>query len=65
MTVRRSHRVKFKDAELIGVPLIAVASRDTVNNGTLKRAILCNGENAEAVRSMRGDCRPQVAALLQ
>lgn len=26
--------VKFKDAELIGVPLIAVAGRDTVNNGT-------------------------------
>ena len=28
--------VKFKDAELIGVPLIAVAGRDTVNNGTIE-----------------------------
>lgn len=28
--------VKFKDAELIGVPLIAVAGRDTVNDGTIE-----------------------------
>ncbi|MFT8988412.1 MAG: proline--tRNA ligase [Bifidobacterium psychraerophilum] len=28
--------VKFKDAELIGVPLIAVAGRDTINNGTIE-----------------------------
>lgn len=28
--------VKFKDAELIGVPLIAVVGRDTVNNGTIE-----------------------------
>ena len=28
--------VKFKDAELIGVPLIAVAGRDTVSNGTIE-----------------------------
>ena len=28
--------VKSKDAELIGVPLIAVAGRDTVNNGTIE-----------------------------
>ena len=28
--------VKFKDAELIGVPLVAVAGRDTVNNGTIE-----------------------------
>ena len=28
--------VKFKDAELVGVPLIAVAGRDTVNNGTIE-----------------------------
>ena len=28
--------VKFKDAELIGVPIIAVAGRDTVNNGTIE-----------------------------
>lgn len=40
--------VKFKDAELIGVPLIAVAGRDTVNNGTIEVRDR-NGENAEAV----------------
>jgi prolyl-tRNA synthetase len=28
--------VKFKDAELVGVPLVAVAGRDTVNNGTIE-----------------------------
>ena len=28
--------VKFKDAELIGVPLIAVAGRDTASNGTIE-----------------------------
>ncbi|MCH4158730.1 MAG: proline--tRNA ligase [Bifidobacterium minimum] len=28
--------VKFKDAELIGVPLVAVVGRDTVNNGTIE-----------------------------
>ncbi|MCH4209655.1 MAG: proline--tRNA ligase [Bifidobacterium sp.] len=28
--------VKFKDSELIGVPLVAVAGRDTVNNGTIE-----------------------------
>lgn len=28
--------VKFKDAELIGVPIVAVAGRDTVNNGTIE-----------------------------
>ncbi|PLS31295.1 proline--tRNA ligase [Bifidobacterium margollesii] len=28
--------VKFKDAELIGAPLIAVAGRDTVNDGTIE-----------------------------
>lgn len=40
--------VKFKDAELIGVPLVAVAGRDTVNNGTIEVRDR-NGENAEAV----------------
>lgn len=40
--------VKFKDAELIGVPLIAVAGRDTVNNGTIEVRDR-NGENSEAV----------------
>ena len=40
--------VKFKDAELIGVPIIAVAGRDTVNNGTIEVRDR-NGENAEAV----------------
>ncbi len=28
--------VKFKDAELIGVPVVAVAGRDTVSNGTIE-----------------------------
>ncbi|RSX51714.1 proline--tRNA ligase [Bifidobacterium goeldii] len=40
--------VKFKDAELIGVPLIAVAGRDTVNNGTIEVRDR-NGENSVAV----------------
>ena len=28
--------VKFKDAELIGVPLVVVAGRETVDHGTLE-----------------------------
>ncbi|RYQ43409.1 proline--tRNA ligase [Bifidobacterium pseudolongum subsp. globosum] len=40
--------VKFKDAELIGVPIIAVAGRDTVNNGTIEVRDR-NGENSQAV----------------
>ncbi|RSX58802.1 proline--tRNA ligase [Bifidobacterium samirii] len=40
--------VKFKDAELIGVPLIAVVGRDTVNNGTIEVRDR-NGENSVAV----------------
>ncbi len=40
--------VKFKDAELIGVPLIVVAGRDTVDNGTIEVRDR-TGENAEAV----------------
>ena len=40
--------VKFKDAELIGVPIIAVAGRDTVNNGTIEVSDR-NGENNQAV----------------
>ena len=40
--------VKFKDAELIGVPIIAVAGHDTVNNGTIEVRDR-NGENPEAV----------------
>lgn len=40
--------VKFKDAELVGVPLIAVAGRDTVNNGTIEIRDR-NGSNVEAV----------------
>ncbi|WP_164520739.1 proline--tRNA ligase [Bifidobacterium callimiconis] len=40
--------VKFKDAELIGVPVIAVAGRDTVNNGTIEVRDR-NGENNVAV----------------
>lgn len=40
--------VKFKDAELIGVPLIAVVGRDTVNNGTIEVRDR-DGSNMEAV----------------
>lgn len=40
--------VKFKDAELVGVPLIAVAGRDTVNNGTIEIRNR-DGSNVEAV----------------
>ena len=40
--------VKFKDAELIGVPIIAVAGRDTVNNGTIEVRDR-NGDNNQAV----------------
>ena len=40
--------VKFKDAELIGVPLIAVVGRDTVNNGTIEVRDR-NGEHSVAV----------------
>lgn len=40
--------VKFKDAELIGVPIIAVAGRDTVNDGTIEIRDR-NGDNDEAV----------------
>ena len=28
--------VKFKDSELIGVPLVAIAGRDTIENGTIE-----------------------------
>ena len=28
--------IKFKDSELLGMPLIAVSGRDTVNNGTIE-----------------------------
>ena len=41
---------KFKDAELIGVPLIAVAGRDTVNNGTIEICGRAAGDS-EAVPS--------------
>ncbi|MGO1260447.1 MAG: proline--tRNA ligase [Bifidobacterium mongoliense] len=40
--------VKFKDAELIGVPLVAVVGRDTVNDGTIEIR-LRDGSEAEAV----------------
>ncbi|MDE5640192.1 MAG: proline--tRNA ligase [Bifidobacterium castoris] len=40
--------VKFKDAELIGVPLIAGAGRDTVNDGTIEVRDR-DGGNKEAV----------------
>ncbi len=37
--------VKFKDAELIGVPLVAVVGRDTVNNGTIEIRVRQSGES--------------------
>lgn len=40
--------VKFKDAELIGVPLVAVVGRDYVNDGTIELRDH-NGENKVAV----------------
>ena len=40
--------VKFKDAELIGVPLVAVVGRDYVNDGTIEIRDR-NGENKVAV----------------
>lgn len=40
--------VKFKDAELIGVPLVAVVGRDYVNDGTIELRDR-NGENKVAV----------------
>lgn len=40
--------VKFKDAELIGVPLVAVAGRDTAEQGTIEIRNR-NGEQSEAV----------------
>ena len=40
--------IKFKDAELIGVPLVAVVGRDYVNDGTIEIRDR-NGENKVAV----------------
>ena len=40
--------VKFKDAELIGVPLVAVVGRDYVNDGTIELRDR-NGESKVAV----------------
>lgn len=40
--------VKFKDSELIGIPVVAVVGRDTVNNGTIEVRDR-DGSNALAV----------------
>lgn len=40
--------IKFKDSELLGMPLIAVAGRDTVNNGTIEIRHR-NGEETQIV----------------
>ena len=45
---RVSPGVKFKDAELIGVPIVAIAGRDTVQNGTIEVRDR-TGEHAESV----------------
>lgn len=57
--------VKFKDAELIGVPLIAVAGRDTVNNGTIEIRGRAAGDSvavpsADAAQALAG----RLAALM-
>lgn len=56
--------VKFKDAELIGAPIIAVVGRDTVNNGTIEIRDR-NGENDEAVAvaDAAARIRERIAAL--
>ncbi|WP_163200227.1 MULTISPECIES: proline--tRNA ligase [Bifidobacterium] len=58
--------VKFKDAELVGVPLIAVAGRDTVNNGTIEVRDRDGGNNvAVPVAEAAGVIAERVAALLK
>ena len=53
--------VKFKDAELIGVPLIAVAGRDTVNNGTIE---IRNRDGSDSVAVPVADAAPTLASRL-
>ena len=61
-TARRSPRgVKFKDAELIGVPLIAVAGRDTVNNGTIE---IRNRDSSDSVAVPVADAAQTLASRL-
>ncbi|OZG50180.1 prolyl-tRNA synthetase ProS [Bombiscardovia coagulans] len=38
--------VKFKDAELLGMPLIAIAGRDTIDNGTIE---IRNRDGSESI----------------
>ena len=53
--------VKFKDAELIGVPLIAVAGRDTVNNGTIE---IRNRDGSDSAAVPVADAAPTLASRL-
>ena len=53
--------VKFKDAELIGVPLIAVAGRDTVNNGTIE---IRNRDSSDSVAVPVADAAQTLASRL-
>lgn len=53
--------VKFKDAELIGVPLIAVAYRDTVNNGTIE---IRNRDSSDSVAVPVADAAQTLASRL-
>lgn len=57
--------VKFKDAELIGVPLVAVVGRDTVENGTIDIR-LRNGEQEESVPAEQAaqNLQDRLSALL-
>lgn len=63
-TGKVSPGVKFKDAELIGVPLVVVVGRDTVNNGTIEIRDR-DGSNDEAVpvEQAAARIRERVAAL--
>lgn len=63
-TGKVSPGVKFKDAELIGVPLVVVVGRDTVNNGTIEIRDR-DGANDEAVpvEQAAARIRERVAAL--
>lgn len=63
-TGKVSPGVKFKDAELIGVPLVVVVGRDTVNNGTIEIRDR-DGSHDEAVPADQAAARirERVAAL--
>jgi prolyl-tRNA synthetase len=57
--------VKFKDAELIGVPLVAVAGRDTVNNGTIEIRNRDGSDSVAVPVAQAADVLAQRVAALQ